>query len=419
MRLKRSLSIYAAALTAFFAFAGGEGANAQDPVTITFWNGFTSSDRPVVEALVERFNTSQQKAKVEMTIMPWDVFFQKLLPAYAAGQGPTIAAMDNSQVPGYASKGVIAPLDDIYTSGAVPADKVAKASVDSGVWNGQRFSVPMAFTPTMLYWNKTLFKNAGIENPPKNWDEWGAAAEKLTDVSGDEGVRKYGFAVPDHAAIPQWAIFLWGNGGGVDSADHKTSTLGSPESIEAVEYWSKLIIDKHISPVGLSGVDADNLFGSQRAAMLVNGPWASAGFDKAGVDYGIAPVPAGPKGEATIAIAVGLTVDAAASPEEKAAAYEFMAFWNSTESQKYWSDKTGFPPTRTDIPASELASKTAAAFSAGAGAARFYLAGILQFAAINDTVVVPTIQRILNNRGTPAELLPEAAKQIDTLLQQQ
>jgi multiple sugar transport system substrate-binding protein len=275
----------------------------------------------------------------------------------------------------------------------------------------------MGVTPTMLYWNKALFKAAGIADAPKTWDEWAADAVKLTDVSGADNAKKYGFAIPDHAAIPQWAILLWGNGADVVSADGKKSTFGDPAAIEAVDYWAKLVVDKHISPVGLGGVEGDNLFGSGRAAMIVNGPWASAGYTQAGVDFGIANVPAGPKAQANNAVAIEMVVSAGATDPQKAAANKFITFWNSVDSQKTFS-KTGYPATRTDVPADQLSNPTAQAFAAGATSAHFFLAGVVNYAQINDTIFTPTIQRITNGQGTAKDLLPQASQQIDALLQQ-
>src|SRR4051794_24981104 len=189
--LVRGRSI-AAALALTLAVAAGcggggggdsSGAAASGPsknVTLTFWNGFTGPDRPALEAIVKKFNASQDKVKINMTVMPWDVFFQKLLPAYAAKKGPDIAAMDTVQLAQYADKGVFADLEDLYGDSAFPADKLVQSAADATKWDDKHYAVPMNFTTLLLYWNKDMFKQAGLDSAPTNWQEWQDDAKKLT-----------------------------------------------------------------------------------------------------------------------------------------------------------------------------------------------------------------------------------------------
>jgi multiple sugar transport system substrate-binding protein len=399
------------------ACQSGASTTSSGPVTLTFWNGFSDADRPNLEALVSKFNSSQSKVKVEMTITKWDVMFQKLLPAYAAGTGPDIVAMDTQQLPGYASKGVFAPLDDFYSTKKLPVDQMITSAPKASLWNGKQYGVPMSFGTANFYWNKDMFAKAGLdpESPPKTWDEWAADAQKLT--IGGANPTQYGVVFPETQAVPVWAILLWGNGGGVVSPDGKQAILGNPDSVQAVDFWSKLVLDKHISPIGLTGVDADKLMQSGKAAMMVNGPWAGDGLTQAKINYGLGKVPAGPKAQATIGICIAMALNARADASKKAAAAQFFSFWNSKETQTFWSLKTGWPPTRSDIPASDLASNpNISKFMASSEMAQFYLAGVPKFAQINDTVFVPTIQKILNKAGSPAQLLPPASQEIQALL---
>lgn len=391
-----------------------------EKVTLTFWNGFSDADRPAVEELVRRFNESQSKVQIDMTITKWDVMFQKLLPAYSAGKGPDIVAMDTQQFPGYASKGVFAELGDLYDSGAIPADELVDTAPAASMYDGKQYGVPMSFGTTLLYWNKKLFKEAGLDpdRPPADWDEWAEYARKLTkDENGDGKPEQYGVVFPETAAPNVWALLLWGTGGGVVSEDGKTATLGDPASIEAVDYWSKLVLEDHISPIGLTGVDMDKLVQSGKAAMMVNGPWAGGGLEQAKVDYGLGDVPAGPAGPATLGISIAMSLNAKADDAKKQAAAEFFSFWNSAESQTYWSLNSGFPPTRKDVDPADLAENpNIQKFAASADQAKFYLAGVPRYAEVNDNVFIPTIQKILNKRGTPQELLPQAAEEITPLL---
>lgn len=387
------------------------------PTKITFWNGFTDADRPHVEELVRRFNESQSDVIVEMTIQPWDVINQTLLPAYAAGEGPTIIGIGAESFAGYVSAGAWAPVDEVYDEGILDPATLPAASIEATTYQGARYGAPMVAAAGMLYYNKSMFAEAGLPGPPETMQQLAEYATRLTDYrEGDEANSKYGFLLPDHGAMPHWAVLLWADGGGVVAEDNSRSLLGDPASIKAAEFWTDLVINKHISPAGMSGVEADNLFAAGRAAMVINGPWSSGAFTQAGIDYGIAPVPPGSAAQVCAAVSVNMHIDANATEAEKRAAFKFFEFWNSPESQIYWAVNTGFPPTRTDVPASAVAENpTSAAFSQAVGA-RLYLQGLTMATQINDDVVIPTIQKMTRGEGSPAELMTAAAAQVDALL---
>src|SRR6478609_7537078 len=236
----RTLAAIAVASSLALVPIGAHDAGAgSDPVTVTFWNGFTGPDRPTVEALVEEFNSSQDAIKVEMEISPWDQFYQRLLPSLASDDGPDLVAMDTARLPQYIDRGVFRSMDDYYADPATESDALVPAAVDAGMWDGTHYGVPMNFTTLLLYWNKALFEAAGLdpETPPATWDDFIAAAKALTD--SDAG--QYGLAIADHETVPMWPILLWGNGGGVVSDDGTTSLLNDPKTIEALDLWGGLV----------------------------------------------------------------------------------------------------------------------------------------------------------------------------------
>lgn len=407
------------ALSACSSGGAPSGASSGGKTTITFWNSFTSDDRPAVEALVAKFNATSKDAKIDMTIMPADVLGQKLLPGYASKTGPTITTLDASQLPEYATKGVFAPVDDAYGKGGLTASALPGASLKATTWQGKQYGVPFAATGTMLYYNKKLFAAAGIANPPATMDELVADAEKLTKyVPGQQDKSRFGFLISDHAGPATWAVLLENEGGSIVSADGKKSTFGDAGTIKAMNYWADLIINKHITPAGLAGTDTDTLFGAGRGAMYINGPWASSGFKKAGIDFAVAPIPAGPAAQTSTAISVNMHLNATATAAQKKAAYEFFDFWNSPASQTYWAIHSAYPPNLASVPESAVAANpTSAAFTKAVGE-KFYLAGITQASQIDTNVVIPTIQQITAGKGSADQLLPQASKQIDALLSQ-
>lgn len=388
---------------------------AQEKVTITFWNGFTGPDRPALEALVQQFNESQTEVEIEMTIMPWDSLYQTLLGALSSGEGPDIIGVNFNYVPVYASSGYVADLTEYLVEGTnLDPALWPEALVERLQYDGKFYAVPINFATLLMYYNKDLFAKAGLDpdNPPKTWDEWIAAIRATT---GD-GV--YGIAIGERETIPNWPILLWGAGGDV-IIDGK-SGLNSPETLLALNTWGPLVRDEGVSPFGLTGAEADQLFQSGRAAMEITGPWMVNGYLEAGVNFDVAPIPEGPAGPVTLADSVVFMITETCA--NKDAAIRFIDFWNSRESQLYWSQQTGFPPARLDLaddPELFEANEWAAKFAAVVPYSRFFLGGQPDYVQIENDIFVPMIQSITQGVQSIEEAARIADEQLNALLQQE
>jgi multiple sugar transport system substrate-binding protein len=380
-------------------------------VTLTYWNGFTGPDGPTVVKLVNEFNQTHPNITIKMSIMSWDVFYEKLLPALAAGDGPNIEAMDTQDLPQYATKGVFLPLTSFYQSSS-DTPYLAKAAVAGTVVDGTEYAVPANFAPLLLYWNKTLFAKAGLSGPPSTWAQWVTDLKKLSTGGSSP---QYGIAMGDNNTIPIWPILLWENGGGIVNSSVTKSLLSAPATVSAVQEWANLIIKDGITPKNISGADADSLFQAQKAAMEVNGPWATTGYTQAKVDYGLAPVPTGPAGRITLADVVAMSINAKDSPAQVAAAETFFNYWNSKQTQIAYALGTGFVPTRTDVTAAELtANPDVALFEVAGSYSRPYELGT-QYTNIETDTWEPAIERILDGAAVDPTL-SQANAQADSYL---
>src|SRR5262245_17189565 len=85
-------------------------------VALTFWNGFTGGDGPVMKKLVDRFNGEHPNIKITMNVYKWEEYYQKLPGAVTSGNGPDLAIMHVDSVATNAARNVILPLDDVAKS---------------------------------------------------------------------------------------------------------------------------------------------------------------------------------------------------------------------------------------------------------------------------------------------------------------
>lgn len=395
--------------------AGTDAPDAPEEMTLRFWNGFTGPDRPAYEAIVEAFMDKHPNIKIEMDVQPWDTLLAKLPASFVSGTGPDIAAFNSSLIPQYAKAGNILPLDEIYGADGVDPSVMPDSLVEQMKYNGRYYGAPANFATLMMYYNKDLFAEAGLDpdRPPATWEEWMDAILALTKT---EGETQYGFVIADHATIPNWPILIWGGGGDIVSDDRRSSRLADPATIEAVKTWSDLVIGHGISPINLTGAEADKLFQTGKAAMEITGPWMTPGFAEAGINFDVAPIPVGPGGPVTLADSVALV--AGKDTKHKEAVHAFMKFWNSKEAQIMLSVQSGFPPARTDLADDPELQKNefAAKFSTVANDARFYLGGLEQASRIDDDIFIPAIQAILNQQDTVENALRKADEQLNQLL---
>lgn len=387
--------------------------NNGEKTVITFWNGFTGSDRETLEDLVKEYNeTNDKNIEVQMDIMPWDSFYQKLATALPVGEGPDILAMATERIGSYADPGALAAVDDIYSSGIVDETVVPETLKENLKYDGKYYGVPMNFATLLLYYNKTIFEEAGLdpEKAPETWEELEQYAQQIVEKTG-----KYGFDMAVKDTTPMWCIMLWGNGG--DIIKDGKAVFNSPENVETVTRWAENIRDKKFGPEVLTGGEIDKLFESQKLAMYFCGPWATNGFTNAGIDYGVAQAPKGPKEQVTQANAVGMYMTS--SSKNKEAVYDFFGWWNSKDTQVKWSLGTGFPPARTDIADDERMKENPyiAEFAKPANESKMYLQQLTNFAEVDTQAIVPAFEKILLENADVQEALDEANAVIESLIQ--
>jgi multiple sugar transport system substrate-binding protein len=271
-----------------------------------------------------------------------------------------------------------------------------------------------------MFYNKALFEKAGIDTPPATWDDWIADAKQLTvDKDGDGKPEQYGVAIPDHATVANgvWPTLFYGNGGDVVQ-DGTTAVIDSPENAETLTTWRDAIVNDHISPNGLDGIKGDGLFSSGKAAMYLGGPWMASIAAENELDYGIAPVPAGPATQAASAIGVSMAITEEGDEDTREAAEDFFSYFLDRQNCVEWSLGSGWPPLRTDVPASDVSDNpVVAALTEQAALGRPLLPGV-----INSTDVLTAVDELTQQvmaGGDIEELLTAAQSSIQSTLDDQ
>lgn len=316
-------------------------AAASDPITIDFWNSWTGPDGDTLVAKVSEFNeTNEWGITINMDIS--SEFSEKLATTLPTGDCAPLILMGTGDRFRYGE--YLLPIDDIWDNTSLAEADFNANAIEVCKTDDVLYAIPFQSSLYYMYWNKTLFEQAGLdpEAPPQNFEEWAEYASKITNhdanVYGSGLFLSYGnqemcvmgidggWAV-NKAGDGKWSVDIAGNQGYIDYLT-----------------WMKELYNNEDNPVEN---EIDSMFKANQIGIMVNGPWLAAGADESGVNFGMCKIFGNePQGDVA-----GFFVTSGASEEEKVACERFMQWWYTgnegtdlTETGAgAWSLSIGFP----------------------------------------------------------------------------
>jgi len=319
------LLVSSALLTACGNGGNTSGGNDNGKTVLRFATWDNEEDLEAQQAMVDRFNESQENIQVQLEGLGAD-FDQVLTTGLGAGDAPDVMYMWNYP---------------LYHDGLEPLDSyVEKEGADykdnfyDTLWNYNEiddkiYGIPVGYTTHALFYNKELFDKADVDYPTADWtwEEAHAAAKKIAD--SEEGV--YGFVMPGQPDPYDYEMYLWSNG--AEYADDEGTLEGhvnSPKSVEVFDFFQEMLKDG--SAIASEGSGSEEMKGGT-AAMYVYGAWGIDGMDESGIDYGIVEIPSFKERESvSILSSSGLAMSK--DSKHKDAAWEFIKFWTNEEANK-------------------------------------------------------------------------------------
>jgi multiple sugar transport system substrate-binding protein len=237
-------------------------------------------------------NKSDPAITVKAQTMSWPDYWTKLPTTLSGASTPCLVSMQMGHVREFADQ--LLPLTDAMFKSA----SVNTADFDPGIMNalqvdGKQLAIPYDLGPIIMYYNKDMFKAAGVPDPKNGWttDEFMAAAKTLT--SGG----KYGFSMDNTIeAMEQWAPTLAGK---LPVTDAGVLDVNNPDITSALTWYGNLVNkEKVAAPVIASPASTASVaFLGGTAAMYTDGPWAMINNKaQAKFNMGVVTVPAGPHG---------------------------------------------------------------------------------------------------------------------------
>ncbi|MEA1911261.1 MAG: ABC transporter substrate-binding protein, partial [Spirochaetota bacterium] len=263
------------------------------------------------------------------------------------GKPPAMAVMLATDLYDLMNSGYIASIDDYlaelpdsgnYIDGFYPA------FLENSKYDGKLWSIPFQRSAVVMYYNKDMFKAAGI-NRPDSWKAWGEAAQKLTVRDGDT-VSQWGIEFP--SGWPYWLFqpLAIGAGQNIVGDDDLTVYFDDPAVIDAVNFYISLSKTYAATPEGVQGAwgTAPSNFSNGTTAMIVHSSGSLAKIiSQSGFDVGVMPLPGKKAGNfASVPGGGNFYIMDGASEAEKTAAVKFANFITQPELAANFSMNTGY-----------------------------------------------------------------------------
>ncbi|GGM86372.1 solute-binding protein [Terrabacter tumescens] len=267
--------------------AGASGGSGQEVKTIKLVAAEYSKDH--TKAFWDAFaKTYKDKTgyTLEVQVVSWDNIDQQSSTMIQNNQAPDI--LNLNAYASYAKDGLLYDSDAVLPA-AVKSD-ILDTFVKYGTYQGKFYGFPDLSSARAFFYNKTLFKQAGINEPPKTWTELEADAKKITAL----GNGNVGYALPlgPEESQGEFSMWLFNNGGTWKDGDKWT--INSDKNVETLTFLKKLADEKltQNNPARTNRADAFDLFKSGKAGMVIGfSPLAGALDQDKKVDYGVAPFP--------------------------------------------------------------------------------------------------------------------------------
>jgi sn-glycerol 3-phosphate transport system substrate-binding protein len=343
MNLRRILAGTAVPATALSAALLGAGPALA--VDLTFWHSGNGKAGEVIDELASRFEAAHPDVSIETVYVGnYDDMVTRLQAAVISGDVPDLVQLEMTRYGLFADPGALEPLDGYLEANPEIVADVRPFALEASLYKGASYVLPFNVSTPLMYYNRDLFAAAGLDpdTPPVTWDQLLAAAKALTVTEGGE-TTQWGINAP-----PQWVRWAMTNqngGGWMDPATNETQ-IDLPASADAYQWAADLVNVHTVASVdgAIEEAIAKQYFSSGVAAITFDSTGSLGGLlDEAPFALGAAPLPCNVVCAAPIGGA-GLGIMAGADEENKAAAWDFLTFVMTTDSNALMFTETGYLP---------------------------------------------------------------------------
>lgn len=323
----------------------------------------------VERQFVSKFNRQNPDLHVKLFTVPASSYGQKMTTMLVSGTAPDVLRVDHYVFPSMQQKGFFQDLTELAAKDKAfdPNDFFPQA-IEEGTVDGRLYGLNALFGGVLIYYNKTLMKQAGLEDPYAlyqrgewTWERYRDHARKLTRFENGRP-KVFGTDVP---GFPGSVTAIWAMGGDVMSEDRTRSTAASPGAVKAMQFLADLIWKDKAAPTQAQGANAAFIFESGKLGMSFNWMGMTPRYREVikSFDWDVCPVPSGPNGFRPILKGNQLVI--AKNSKHPQAAWRFIRFLTSEEQELelYAVIRRAFPTRRSVAASKEFLSASLPPFN--------------------------------------------------------
>lgn len=327
-----------------------------DEVTITVWSIDGANQVGPSDTFSKEFDEMDNGINVEYRALQFDEIVNETMRAYSTGNAPDIVSLDNPDFALFSSRGAFLDITEmVEESDVINADVYFEGPMNSVMWDGRIYGVPKYTDTIGVFYNKDMFEEAGITEPPQTWAQFEEYAEKL--AKPEEGVYGATFSARgNEEGTFQFLPLIQMSGGSYTDVN----TEGAREALAMM----KRMIDNGWASqdvLSLGQWDSTGTFNSGNAAMAISGPWeVDRMVEDADFEWGVTLLPTFEEGGERSSALGGFNLGIMSTTEHPEEAFEVLEYMVSQDDRLF--PEFGYLPTRSDIelPESGIPEKDAA-----------------------------------------------------------
>lgn len=314
---------------------------------IVFWHAMGGNFQPTLNKIVEEYNKSQDEYEVEAL---YQGSYQETLNKFKSVQGtdkaPALVQLNEISTEYMYNSGAITPMQNFVNRDGYDLSKLEDTLINYYTINGTLYSMPFNSSASVLLYNKDAFKEVGLdpEKAPRSYKEISEAAKKLT-----KGTERYGFAMIMDAWFIEQLLAnentLYVNEENGRAGKAPTGVAYEGDKIKVIFSWlNDMYRTNTATSYGKEYQNTRAAFLSGKVTMYMD---SSSGIQQltelADFEIGTAYVPS-ESGE-FVGVPIGgasLWVTNSVPTKQQEAAWDFIKYAVSKESQAFWASSTGY-----------------------------------------------------------------------------
>jgi sn-glycerol 3-phosphate transport system substrate-binding protein len=364
----------------------------------------------------------------------------KVTPIYAGTYQETIVKALTAHKSGTPPVTSVALSTDMFTlideDAIVPFDNFVKTADDKAWLNGffkafmlnsqtagKTWGIPFQRSTVVMYWNKDLFKEAGLDpnKPPTTWAELKDTAGKLTKKDASGNVVQRGLQIPS-SGFPYWLFQTLSTTNGAILANETGTQVkfDDPAVIEALQYWVDLG-KSGVHPPGVVewGTTPKDFFEKKAAIIFTTTGNLTNVKKNAKFDFGVAMIPGNKRGGSPTG-GGNFYIFKKSTPAQQEAAFKFIKWVTQPERAATWSMDTGYVAVSQAAYDTPTLKKYGAEFPPALVARDQLPVSVAEFSTHDNQRVTKVLndglQAALTGTKTPAQAMKDAQQEADRIL---